>query len=320
MSDKTSRQVKAIRTFSRYYTNILGLLNQHILESDLSLSEVRVLHEIDKCENCTSAALAGILCLDPGYLSRTLKHFEQSGLLIRQPSPDDRRAYLLRLTDEGKQVIAQLNGRSDRQIEQLIAPLSIRERAELVKDLTSAKTIWTRGQELRPEDVTIRTELKPGDAGSITAMHGRLYQEEYGYSLAFEGYVAASFSEFLLQYDPARDHLWCAEHDGNIVGCIGIVGHGDRAQLRWFLVDPLYRGLGLGRRLLTAAMDFVRQCSEYRSIYLDTTSDLHQAIGLYERLGFQKVKETPNSLWREGLMELEYSMELAPSPAAEQAE
>lgn len=99
-----------------------------------------------------------------------------------------------------------------------------------------------------------------------------------------------------------------------------IVGHGDRAQLRWFLVDPLYRGLGLGRRLLTAAMDFVRQCSEYRSIYLDTTSDLHQAIGLYERLGFQKVKETPNPLWREGLMELEYSMELAPSPAAEQAE
>lgn len=40
MSDKTSRQVEAIRTFSRYYTNILGLLNQHILESDLSLSEV----------------------------------------------------------------------------------------------------------------------------------------------------------------------------------------------------------------------------------------------------------------------------------------
>lgn len=43
-------KVSIIRSFNRYYTNILGLLDQHILESDLSLSEVRVLHEIEKTE------------------------------------------------------------------------------------------------------------------------------------------------------------------------------------------------------------------------------------------------------------------------------
>ena len=35
--------VARIRSFNRFYTNILGLLNRHILDSDLSLTEARVL-------------------------------------------------------------------------------------------------------------------------------------------------------------------------------------------------------------------------------------------------------------------------------------
>ncbi|WP_048569356.1 GNAT family N-acetyltransferase [Clostridium cylindrosporum] len=46
-----------------------------------------------------------------------------------------------------------------------------------------------------------------------------------------------------------------AEHNGKIIGCIGIVGHGERAQLRWFLLDQHYRGIGLGRKLLQEAID-----------------------------------------------------------------
>ena len=97
------------------------------------------------------------------------------------------------------------------------------------------------------EAVTIRTELRPGDAGYITYLHASIYTAEYGFRPVFEAYVLESFCPFIKNYDPARDRLWCAEHNGNIVGSIAIVGHGDRAQIRWFLIDPRYRNIGLGK-------------------------------------------------------------------------
>lgn len=40
--------VQEIRSFNRFYTDILGLLNQHILESSYSLTEVRILLRLVK--------------------------------------------------------------------------------------------------------------------------------------------------------------------------------------------------------------------------------------------------------------------------------
>ena len=40
-----------------FYTNILGLLNQHMLDSEFSLAEVRVLYDIGHTENCTAKVL-----------------------------------------------------------------------------------------------------------------------------------------------------------------------------------------------------------------------------------------------------------------------
>jgi hypothetical protein len=36
------------------------------------------------------------------------------------------------------------------------------------------------------EDINIRTNLKPGDIGYVTHMHGKFYQKEYGYGIRFE--------------------------------------------------------------------------------------------------------------------------------------
>lgn len=106
-----------------------------------------------------------------------------------------------------------------------------------------------------------------------------------------------------------KDRLWCAEHNGKIIGCIGVAAHGERAQLRWFLVDPLYRHIGLGKKLLHAAISFAKERG-YKSIYLDTTSDLEKTIGLYTSAGFKKTGEKPNNSWREGVTELEYAIDL----------
>ena len=73
--------INKIRSFNRFYTNILGLLNQHILGSGYSLTEVRVMLEISKINHCTANALATQLDIDRSYMSRIIKNLEKTNLL-----------------------------------------------------------------------------------------------------------------------------------------------------------------------------------------------------------------------------------------------
>lgn len=309
MNNKFKKEVGTIRSFNRFYTNVLGLLDQHILESSFSLSEVRVLHEIEKTEECTSKKLSEILCMDAGYLSRILKQFEKYGMIEKRRTPEDARAYFLYVTHIGKEKMNELNARSDEQIYRLIHPLTEAEQSRLVRNMTSIENILTEGKQIKFEDITIRHDIRAGDAGYITYMHGLIYKQEYNYSIAFEGYVAQSFCEFLLNYNPNRDRVWMAEYYGEIIGCIGIVGRGDRAQIRWFLLHPNYRGIGLGKRLLNGALSYCHE-KGFKSVYLDTTNDLDTAIAMYTKAGFIKVAEKKNNSWREDLTELEFEMQL----------
>lgn len=160
------------------------------------------------------------------------------------------------------------------------------------------------------DDLTIRHTLKPGDAGYLTYLHAWIYWQEYGYAFAFEAYVARSFADFLLEYRPQRDRLWIAEQDGEIVGSIAILEKGARAQLRWFLIHPEYRGIGLGRRLLDEAIAYSRQLG-VKVLYLSTTSDLDTAIAMYTKAGFTRVAEEENHAWAKDLTEVEFELILA---------
>lgn len=210
MTALLEKQINIIRKFNRYYTNILGLLDQHLLKSTLSLAEVRLLYEVEHNPGCTSKMIANTLCIDAGYLSRLLKGLEQAGYLTKTPSAADARAYSLMLTDSGRAKIKELDADSSKQIAGLIKPLTDSQKAELVKNMTSVAAVLTEGRQITPDDIELRTEIKSGDAGYITYLHGQLYKEEYGYSTTFEAYVAQSFYDFLLHYNQQKDRLWCA--------------------------------------------------------------------------------------------------------------
>src|SRR5262249_55692030 len=143
-----------------------------------------------------------------------------------------------------------------------------------------------------PPSVTLRQDLRPGDLGTIVALHGTLYAREYGFDPTFEAYVAGPLAQFVRAHTE-RDRLWIAEREGCIVGCIAIVGVSEKeAQLRWFLVDPSVRGLGLGKRLLDEAVAFCEQ-SGYESVFLWTVRALTTAARLYSAAGFARVEEVP---------------------------
>lgn len=102
-----------------------------------------------------------------------------------------------------------------------------------------------------PAPVHIRPH-RTGDASSVTFLHRTLYSEEYALDSTFEGEVGRGIARFLGRFDPQRDGFWVAETDGHVLGAIAIVHRAkESAQLRWFILHPAYRGLGLGRELMT---------------------------------------------------------------------
>ena len=159
------------------------------------------------------------------------------------------------------------------------------------------------------KSITTRTELRPGDLGRITSMHADLYTREYHFGLQFETYFGRGLCEFFEHYDPARSRIWVCEHEKRMVGSLVLMDRGELAQLRYFLIAPEYRGIGLGKKLMNLFMDFLLQ-SGYHGAYLWTTHELDTAASLYKRFGFKLIEEKELTTFGKYLIEQRYDLVL----------
>lgn len=158
------------------------------------------------------------------------------------------------------------------------------------------------------EEITIRHDFRPGDIGTMVYMHGSLYQVEFGYGIPFETYVAEGLVEYYRQYNPARERVWLAEHEGKIAGTLLLKNRGLSAQLRYFLIRPEYRGLGLGKKLIELYMDFYNTCG-YQSCYLWTTRELKAAAAIYIKNGFILAEERDSEAFGKKVVEQKYILQ-----------
>lgn len=159
-------------------------------------------------------------------------------------------------------------------------------------------------------DVLIRNTLQPGDLGYIAYVHGELYAEECGYGLNFEAYVLGGLRDFANEYNPQKDMVWICEHKERIIGFLVGQHRGTAIQFRYFIFRPEYRGIGLGKKLMKAFVDFV-QNSNVKHAYLWTTNEQQAAISLYERFGFVLSEEKASDTFGKPLTELRYDLHLA---------
>ena len=292
--------VAAVRRFSRAYTRRIGALNEGLLASPYSLSEVRVLYELAHRHDPTAAELGRELGMDAGYLSRMLRAFVQRGLVRRARSAADGREALLRMTAKGRAAFAALDARQNAEVAAILRPLAAAERRRLVEAMGTVERLVaprdgddSSGAPSAAATVTLRPH-RPGDMGWIVHRHGALYAQEYGWDERFEALVARIVADFIDHLDPARERCWIAEREGEFVGCIFVVKKSTTvAKLRLLLVEPSARGLGVGSRLVDECVAFARAAG-YRKMMLWTNSILHAARRIYERAGFRLVDEEPH--------------------------
>ena len=86
------KPVDTIRAFNRFYTNIIGLLDRHLLHSTFSLPEARVLYELYHHEGLLAGDIVSTLRMDKSYLSRMLDQFSRKQLIAKRRSTTDARA------------------------------------------------------------------------------------------------------------------------------------------------------------------------------------------------------------------------------------
>lgn len=143
-------------------------------------------------------------------------------------------------------------------------------------------------------EVTLRTH-RVSDMEWITARHGAIYAEEYGYDARFEAMVAEICAQFLANYDETCERCWIAEIEGKPAGSVCLVRADDKtAKLRLMFMEPWARGRGVAQKLVQGCIDFARHAG-YRRILLWTQSELLAARKLYERAGFRLIASEPHA-------------------------
>jgi DNA-binding MarR family transcriptional regulator/GNAT superfamily N-acetyltransferase len=309
------QRAEAVREFNRFYTRRIGVLGEGHLDSNFSLTEVRVLFELANREHPTASEIAETLGLDRGYLSRTLQSFQRRGLVATKSGPSDRRRALLRLTAAGRRAFSPLDARARDEIVGMLQPLPVPEQRRILGAMRAIRASLGGGD--APPAVGVPYTLRshrPGDMGWVVHRHGVLYSEEYGWDERFEALVAHVVAEFIDQFDPARERCWIAERDGEIVGSVFVVAKNKTvAKLRLLLVEPSARGLGIGRRLVHEVIQFAREAG-YKKITLWTQSDLTAARNIYKAAGFELVSEEEHRLFGDSLTAETWDLALTPIP------
>jgi DNA-binding MarR family transcriptional regulator/GNAT superfamily N-acetyltransferase len=288
-STPPASHVRAVRAFNRFYTQRIGVLQRGVLQSPYSLTEVRVLYELANGVDLTATDIQRLLGLDLGYLSRILRSFERSGLLLRERSKKDGRRSLIRLTARGRRVFSALNARQSSDVEKMLQSVSDPARENLIGSMQTIQKVLN-GNAARGTKVSLRTH-RPGDMGWVMFRHGVLYDREYGWDERFEALVGEIVVNFVKNFDADREQCWIAEIDGERVGSIFLVNESETvAKLRLLLVEPTARGHGVGKLLVNECIDFARKAG-YRKLTLWTNSVLDAARHIYEVAGFEFVKE-----------------------------
>ena len=303
---KKNDVITEIRGFNRFCTNILGLLDQHIIDSGYSLTEARIIFEIGKTDTCTANQLCSILDIDRSYMSKIINKFEKQQLVNRTICSTDNRNIEIHMTDKGKAVLHELEKNANRQIEELILKLNNAEWEELINGIRVVKKYFSRAT----KSIKIRP-YREDDIPYVIDRQLSLYEAERNFTTdIWKKYLTQGVLALVERFDSEKDCIFILECNGSPAGCVAITHTKDNmAQLRYFFLEPELRGLGVGTDLLNKALSFCRE-KKYSHVFLWTVSAQEAARILYKKAGFEITETSENESWGIPVLEEKWDLDL----------
>jgi len=311
----SSENVSRLRSASRRMVRELGFMDATLAASDYPPSAVHALLEVEAHGKLSSVELTALLLLDQSTVSRLVRKLGVAGELTEQTSECDRRIKALTLTPKGKKTVTAINRFATGQVRAALATLPPAAQESVLDGILTyspalaaarlgSPAINTTAINSADRQVTVDTELRPGDLGRLVALQATTYASLAGFELAFETKIASEFAEFVARRDP-NSQTWVARNArDDLVGSITIDRAHSRtdAHLRWFIVAPEASGLGIGRTLLHQALDF-SDSNHVENVYLWTFQGLDAARHLYDSEGFTLTEESKGAQWGTTVLE-----------------
>jgi DNA-binding MarR family transcriptional regulator len=274
-----SDSIQRLRSFNRTVTARVGALDDEYLARGRPLGASRVLWEIGD-DGTDVRTLRTRLDLDSGYLSRLLRSLEQEGLIEVETLPTDGRLRVARRTAAGRAEAAELDRLSDRVAWAMLEPLDAQRRQQLIEAAGTVERLLTAGM----------VEIAVEDAATADA---RFCIDSYYREL--DDRFDAGFDPALSRYGDVAEYaepsglLMLARLRGEPIGCGALkFGPGHATEIKRMWIAPDGRGLGVGRRLLTALEDEARRRGA-RTVRLDSNRNLTEAIALYRSAGYAEI-------------------------------
>jgi len=135
--------------------------------------------------------------------------------------------------------------------------------------------------------IEISAARSDADIAAARGLFGE-YAESIGVDLEYQGF-SSELAGLPAPYAPPSGDLLLARADDELVGCVAFRAL-DRstAEMKRLYVRPSGRGMGLGRRLVEAAISAARQTG-HAELRLDTLASMEAAQALYRVMGFVEI-------------------------------
>jgi putative acetyltransferase len=143
-----------------------------------------------------------------------------------------------------------------------------------------------------------RIQIRRATASDSSAIVAVLYTAFVEYEACYtpEAFAATTSTEEGIRQRLQEGPMWVAWQEGQLVGTVGAVVSEPGVYVRGMAVVPVARGQQIGKRLLHQVEQFALE-QGVKQLSLSTTPFLQQALRLYERCGFQRSEQGPQTLF-----------------------
>lgn len=253
--------IEKIRAESRSLVRELGFMGGDFAGTSFSPSAVHALIEVQANPGISARELSETLRLEKSSVSRALRKLILAGILEEKPSDTDSRSKLLFLTEAGNAQVNDIHTFARAQVSRALTQLKPGESDAVLKGLQLYASALHHLQEDEPLQIPVRITAgyRPGIIARIVEMHALEQAKISGFDPRYEAQIAGELAELCAQSGSGNQHIWSAMYDDRMLGSIALDAAGDGdgiAHLRWFIVDESVRGGGIGRRLLTEALQY----------------------------------------------------------------
>lgn len=328
--------VPLLRETSRKLVREWGFLRSTFSPFPLSPAAVHCLIEIGDYGRRAFPDLSAALKVTPTQLSRILSELVSSGTIKKDhhPAGQERQTAAgheenYSLTPAGAKTLDDINAHAQLHVTNALAATPPGASADITAAFQAYAAALERSRPYQPEGphgpplppaVAIVPGYRVGILARTLEMHLDYYYPRNEWAREFEAALSTGLGDLLKRLDKPVNQVWSAvmtvpsenPHVPPVERIVGVVyidgessGKEGVARLRAFIVDESTRGQGVGKKLMGAAMAFVRD-TRFRECHLSTLRSLTTARRLYESEGFEEVGEVWFEEFGKGVMELRY--------------